>query len=58
MLCALLLELAYKSLALAVTVWVAHYLTSDYLDALIEFTRAYITIIDLLYSEERLPLRI
>ena len=58
MLCALLVELAYKSLALAVTVWVAHYLTSEYLDALIEFTRIYIQVVDLLYSEERLPFRI
>lgn len=54
----LLLELAYKSLALAVTVWVAHYLTSEYTEAVIEFIRASITIIDLLYSEERLPLRL
>ena len=58
MLSELLLEIAYKSLALVVTVWAAHYLTSIYLEALVEFTSAYITIIDLLYSEERLPLRL
>ena len=56
MLADLLPELLYKSLALAVTVWVAHYLTNTYIEALTEFTRAYITIVDLLYSEERLPL--
>ena len=58
MLAVLLVELFYKCLALAATVWVAHYLTTDYIDALIDFSRTYITIIDLLYSEERLPLRI
>ncbi len=58
MLLALLVELVYKSAALAVTVWAFHYLTSVYTEALVEFTRTYITIIDLLYSEERLPLRI
>ena len=54
----LLEELFYKSLALAATVWLAHYLTTEYVEALIDVSRAYITVIDLLYSEERLPLRI
>lgn len=58
MLYALLLELASKTLALFLTVSVAHYLSGEYVEALIEFTRAYITIIDLLYSENRLPLRV
>jgi hypothetical protein len=58
MLYALLLELLYKSLALAVTSYVACYLSSEYLEAWIEFTRAYITVLDLLHSEERLPLRV
>lgn len=58
MLYEIFLELIHKSLALAVTIWVADYLSSEYLEALIEFTRAYITVIDLLYSEERLPARI
>lgn len=57
MLYEILLELLYKSFALAVTTWIASYLSSEYLEALIEFTRAYITVIDLLYSEERLPTR-
>ena len=51
-------ELAYKSFALAVTFWVADYLSSSYVEALIEFTRAYITVIDLLYSQEQRPVRI
>lgn len=58
MLLSLLLELAYKSLALAVTVWVAHYLTTSYLEALVEFTRVYITVVDILYEEGRVPFRI
>ena len=58
MLSDLFVEIAYKGFALMVTVWAAHYLTSIYLEALVEFTSAYITIIDLLYSEERLPLRL
>jgi hypothetical protein len=58
MLYALLFALAYKSLALFLTVEVAHYISTAYVEALIEFTRAYITVVDLLYSEERLPLRL
>lgn len=58
MLLSLLLELAYKSLALAVTIWVADYLSSTYLEALVEFARVYITVVDLLYAEGRLPARV
>jgi len=58
MLADVLLELAYKSLALAATVWVASSLSSEYLEALIEFTRIYINVIDLLHAEGRLPLRV
>jgi hypothetical protein len=58
MLSALVVELVYKSAALAATIWAFNYLTSIYAEALVEFTRTYITIVDLLYSEERLPLRI
>ena len=58
MLVEVFLEFLYKALALAVTVWAAHYLSTGYLEALIEFTRAYITVIDLLYAEGRLPTRI
>lgn len=57
MLVDLLVEVTYKCAALLATVWVAQHLTSVYTEALLEFTRAYITIIDLLYSEDRLPLR-
>jgi len=58
MLCEIFLELVCKSVALAVTVWAAHFLTSQYLEALIDFTRMYITIVDLLYAEGRLPTRL
>lgn len=57
MLLALLLELLFKFVALAVTVWAAHYLTTTYIEALLEFARAYLTVLDLLYAQERLPLR-
>ena len=55
---ALLLELAYKLFALAVTVWVAQYLGIQYIEALVEGTRTYIAVVDLLYGEERLPVTI
>ena len=58
MLAALLVELLYKTLALTITIWIAQYLTSEYVEALIEFTRAYIQVVDLLYAEGRLPVRI
>lgn len=58
MLLALAVEFAYKSAALAVTIWAFNSLISIYTEALVEFTRTYITIIDLLYTEERLPLRV
>lgn len=58
MLADVLLELAYKSLALAATVWVASSLSSAYLEALVEFTRVYINVIEVLYAEGRLPLRV
>ena len=57
MLAGLLVEITYKCAALLATVWVAEHLTSVYTEAVLEFTRAYITIIDLLYSEDRRPLR-
>lgn len=52
------LEFLYKAASLALTIWAANYLSTEYLEALIEFTRAYITVIDLLYAEGRLPTRI
>lgn len=58
MLGTVLLELLYKALALAVTVWAAHYLTSSYLHAILDFTRAYLAVLELVYAEERLPLRV
>ena len=58
MLLALLIEILYKCLALSVTITIANYLCSEYVEALIEFTRAYITVVDLLYAEGRLPARI
>lgn len=58
MLYEILLELLYKALALAVTVWAAHYLTTTYVDAVLEFGRAYLTVLELVYAEERLPLRV
>ena len=58
MLYEVLLELLYKVVALAVTVWAAHYLTTAYLEALLEFAHAYLTVLDLVYVQERLPLRV
>lgn len=58
MLHVLLLELLYKALALAVTVWAAHHLASIYLEALVDFSRAYLTLLELLYADERSPLRV
>ena len=58
MLAALLVELLYKGLELAVTIWAAHYLTTKYLEALLEFGRAYLTVLELVYEQERLPLRV
>lgn len=57
MLDALLLELLFKSIALAVTVWAAHHLTTAYLEALLEFARVYLSVLELVHAEERLPLR-
>jgi len=54
----ILLELLYKVLALAVIVWTAHYLTPTHIEAVLDFTRAYLTVLELLYAEERLPLKI
>ena len=58
MLVAFFIELLYKCLALSITVTIANYICSEYVEALIEFTRAYITVVDLLYAEGRLPARI
>ena len=43
----LLLELVYKLLSSLVTEYWFHWLCTDYIDSLIEFIQAYITIIDL-----------
>ena len=48
----LLLELTYKILALQVVIWAARYLTREYLEAVLEFTRAYLTIVELIYSRD------
>lgn len=58
MLDALLLELLYKTFALAVTVWAAQYLTTNFIEGVVEFTAVYITVLDLLYRNERLPMRV
>lgn len=58
MLLQVLLELLYRALVLGVTFWAAHYLTTTYIEALLEFTRAYLTVLDLVYAQERLPLRV
>ena len=57
MLCAVFAEVLFKTIGLLLTVYVAESLTTEYIEALIDATRAYITVIDLLYSQERLPLR-
>ena len=53
-----LVEISYKVVALAVTVSIAHYLTTEYITALIEATKAYLAVIDLIYARDRLPLRL
>ena len=53
-----LVEISYKVVALAVTVSIAHYLTTEYITALIEATKAYLAVIDLIYARDRLPLRV
>jgi hypothetical protein len=53
LLAALVVEFIFRALALLVTVEVAHTLTSNYVDALKEATRAYLTIIELLYTQNR-----
>lgn len=58
MLTALLIELAFRTIALLLTVWAAPRLTSRYIEAFTEIAKAYITIVDLLYTHERLPLRV
>ena len=54
----LVFELSYKALTLAVTVSIAHYLTTEYITALIEATKAYLAVLDLIYARDRLPLRV
>ena len=51
-------EVSYKVIALAITISIAHYLTTEYITALIEATKAYLAVIDLLYARDRLPLRV
>lgn len=58
MLAAVLLELLFKVCALAVTVWAAHYLTTTYIQAVLEFGRAYLAVLEIVYAQERLPLRV
>lgn len=48
MLTALLVELFLKTLALLLTVWAAQELTSGYVEAVTEATRAYLTLHELL----------
>ena len=57
MLYALLLELLIKITALLLVVRAAHYLTTTYVDALVEVTATYIQIIDLLRENGRAPAR-
>jgi hypothetical protein len=58
MLPVLLIHLGYRIIALEATVNAVHFLTTSYVEALIEIARAYLTIIYLLYSRDRLPLRL
>ena len=55
MLAAVVAEVVYKSLALLVTVWIAEYVSHEYLQALVEFTRAYITVLELIHTERQRP---
>lgn len=58
MLILILSELALKSSALLFTRWAALFLAHDYLDTLRQAARDYLSIIELLYNQERLPLRV
>lgn len=58
MLLAVLLELFCKVVLLLLTIQVSYTLTTEYINAVVEAGRAYLTIYELLYSQERLPLRI
>lgn len=58
MLSALFAELLCKTLALLFVVYTFHTISTEYLEAVVEATRAYITVVDILYTRERLPLRV
>lgn len=58
MLAAVFSELVFKSSALLLTHWAACFLAQDYLDTLREAVRNYLSIVDLLYNQERRPLRV
>lgn len=58
MLALILSELVFKSSALLFTRWAAIFLAEDYLHTLRQAARDYLSIIELLYTQERLPLRI
>jgi hypothetical protein len=58
MLVALFTELGHRIFTLLLTVWAAHFLTTSYVEALIEIARAYLTVVDLLYAREGLRLRV
>lgn len=55
---AVLGELVVRIFALVLTSYVAHTLATSYITAWTDAGRAYLTIIDLLYDRERLPLRV
>lgn len=48
----LLLELVYKLLSTVATEYMFNYLCTDYLNSLIEFVQAYITVIDLVRDRQ------
>ena len=55
---AVLGELVVRILALVLTAYFAHFYATRYITALTDAGRAYLTIVDLLYARERLPLRV
>lgn len=55
---ALFTELICKAAALIFTAWVANILATEYTNAVVEAGRAYLTIVEILYTRERLPPRV
>jgi hypothetical protein len=48
-------ELAFRVLTLVLTAWAAHTIAHQYIGAILDAGRAYLIIVDLLYTQETLP---